>query len=115
MLWYFNFGGKHSVRSFGILVPVIEMLAPAVARKGQEPRPVRNKWLAHFIRLSNPTSRFLDTSTGRNTNAPIDTPTGRNSRRTPKCKYCIYATILQVILPLVSRDACKGKLKFHCE
>ena len=59
--------------------PVIEMLALPVARKGQEPRPVRNKWLAHFIRLSNPTSRFLDTPTGRNTNTPIDPPTGRNN------------------------------------
>ena len=86
MLWYFYFGGKHSVRSFGILVPVIEMLALPVARKGQEPRPVRNKWLAHFIRLSNPTSRFLDTPTGRNTNTPIDPPTGRSNWGTPKCK-----------------------------
>ena len=75
----FLFWGKTLRRSFGILVPVIEMLALPVARKEQEPRPVRNKWLAHFIRLSNPTSRFLDTPTGRNTNTPIDTPTGRNN------------------------------------
>ena len=77
------------MRSFGIFVPVVEMLAPAVARKGQEPRPVRNKWLAHFIRLSNPTSRFLDTPTGRNANRPTDSPNGRNNRGTPKCKYCM--------------------------
>ena len=87
------------MRSFGI-----EMLAPPVARKRQEPRPVRNKWLAHFIRLSNPTSRFLGTPTGRNTNIPTDPPTGKN-RGTPTSKYCIYATILQVVSPLVSRDA----------
>ena len=70
------FGEKHSVmRSFGI-----EMLAPPVARKRQEPRPVRNKWLAHFIRLSNPTSRFLGTPTGRNTNRPIDQQTHQQVR-----------------------------------
>ena len=82
MLWFLYFGGR-TLRHEILWYPRSGYWDACTTARG---RPVRNKWLAHFIRLSNPTSRFLGTPTGRNTN----TPTGENNWGTPTCKYCIY-------------------------
>ena len=72
----FVFSGKN-IPSWDPLVSSFRLLRCLHHARG---RPVRNKWLAHFIRLSNPTSRFLGTPTGRNTNRPTDQQTHQQVR-----------------------------------